>query len=39
VAIPGADLPAIADALEVIATANAELTVYAEGRRAQLATE
>lgn len=39
VAIPGADLPDIADALEVIATANAELIVYAEGRRAQLATE
>lgn len=39
VAIPGADLSNIADALDVIASANAELTVYAQGRRAQLATE
>lgn len=38
VAIPGADLPDIADALDVIASANAELTAYAEGRRTQLAT-
>ena len=39
VAIPGADLPDIADALDVIAPANAELTVYAQGRRTQLSTE
>ena len=38
VAIPGVDLPDIADALEVIAAANAELTVYAQGRRAELST-
>lgn len=38
VAIPGADLPAVADALEVITSANKELTAYAQGRRAQLST-
>jgi len=39
VTVPGADLLEIADALDVIASANAELTVYAQGRRAQLSTE
>ena len=38
VAIPGADLSEIADALEVITFANAELSAYAQGRRAQLST-
>ncbi len=38
VAIPGADVPDIADALEVITIANAELSVYAQGRRAGLST-
>ena len=38
VTVPGADLLEIADALDVIASANAELTVYAQGRRAQLST-
>ena len=38
VAIPGADLPEVADALEVITAANAEMTAYAQGRRAQLST-
>ena len=38
VAIPGVDLPAVADALEVITSANAELAVYAQGRRAQFST-
>jgi uncharacterized protein (DUF169 family) len=38
VAVPGVDLPDIADALEVIATANAELSAYAQGRRAELST-
>ena len=39
VAIPGADLSQVADALDVITSANAELTTYAKGRRAELATE
>jgi uncharacterized protein (DUF169 family) len=34
----GKDLPLVADALHVIATANAALNDYAKGRRAQLAT-
>jgi uncharacterized protein (DUF169 family) len=38
VAVPGADLVEVVDALEVIASANAELTAYAQGRRAQLST-
>ena len=38
VAVPGVDLPDIADALEVISTANAELAAYAQGRRAELST-
>jgi len=38
VAVPGVDLPDIADALEVISTANAELSAYARGRRAELST-
>lgn len=36
VAVPGSDISEIVDALEVIATANAELTAYAKGRREQL---
>ena len=39
IAIPGADLPEIVDALDVITSANAELTMYAQGRRAQLSVE
>ena len=39
VAVPGADLSAVADALDVIASANAELDAYARGRRLQLATD
>ena len=39
VAVPGVDLPDIADALEVITTANAEVSAYAQGRRAGLSTE
>lgn len=39
IAVPGADLAEIADALEVIASANAALTEYAAGRRVQLSTE
>lgn len=38
VAIPGPDIAAVADALDVVASANAELTTYAMGRRAQLST-
>ena len=38
VAIPGADLPEVADALEVITSANAELNAYARDRRARLST-
>ena len=38
VAIPGVDLPAVVDALEVITSANAEVTVYAQCRRARLST-
>jgi hypothetical protein len=34
----GADLPAVADALTIITTANAALNDYATGRRSQLAT-
>jgi uncharacterized protein (DUF169 family) len=34
----GKDLPVVADALHVIATANAALNAYAKGRRTQLAT-
>ena len=39
VAVPGAHLSEVADALDVIASANAELTVYAQGRHSQLSTE
>ena len=38
VAVRGLDLPQVADALDVIASANAELTAYARGRRAELST-
>lgn len=38
VAIPGADLAEVADALDVVASANAELSTYAQGRYAQLST-
>jgi len=38
VAIPGADLSEVADALEVVTSANAELDAYAQGRRTQLST-
>jgi hypothetical protein len=34
----GKDLPAVADALGVIASANAALNEYAKGRRSELAT-
>ena len=37
--VPGADLSDIADALDVIASANTELTVHAQGRRTQHSTE
>jgi uncharacterized protein (DUF169 family) len=36
VAVPGTDVSAVADALEVVSGANAELTSYAKGRREQL---
>jgi uncharacterized protein (DUF169 family) len=39
VAVRGEDLAEVADALEVIASANAELASYAQGRRDALATE
>ena len=39
VAVPGADLSEIADALEVVKSANAELLAYARSRRAALSTE
>lgn len=39
VAVPGTHLSEIADALEVIASANAELTVYAQDLHSQLPTE
>ncbi len=39
VAAPGADLSEIADALEVVKSANAELLAYARSRRAALSTE
>ena len=38
VVIPGADLSEVADALEVVASANAALSTYAQGRYAQLST-
>ena len=38
VAVPGADLSEIADALEVVTSANAELSAYARGRRGELST-
>lgn len=39
VAVPGADLEKVAEALEVIVSANQAVTEYARGRRAQLATQ
>ena len=39
VVVPGADLPAITEALDVIASANAQIHAYAAGRRSQLSTE
>jgi uncharacterized protein (DUF169 family) len=39
VVLRGKDLPAVADALEVIMSANAALNEYARGRRVQLATQ
>ena len=38
IAVPGVDLPEVVDALEVIASANAELAAYAQGRRATLSS-
>jgi uncharacterized protein (DUF169 family) len=38
IAVPGTDLFEVAEALEVIASANAELSAYAQGRYAQLST-
>jgi hypothetical protein len=36
--VRGSNLPAVADALGIITSANAALNDYARGRRAQLAT-